>query len=361
MSLLDAIRRQLLGQAAMMQPEQGMGEATQGLLGQGGQLGGGLLQSNLSQMNQGEGGLLSNIPQAALLGSAIYGQGIQGRDPFSALLPAVTQTAQLQKLMTPKTSFRQLTNVEKKAKGLPEDKEFQIGEDGKILQIGGSGTTVNVGTGDKFRIKATDEEKKMLGYDKLDDVVVTKNKDDVIIADDLRSSKDDRLGKIGDAIEKSKLLDMDMALRNIEDYVKDLQSKGFKNLPGIGTIGGRRGIATSSEGKKLRSLIATYENITLQKRSGAAVTPSEHGRIQQELGGSINTSDENVFLNILGKNRDSLETQKKNTFAIYRESDLDSYWNSGGLDYITNQLNQTPNVGISDIPTEQLLMLLKQQ
>jgi hypothetical protein len=65
MSLLDAIRRQLLGQAAMMQPVQGMGGATQGLLGQGGQMGGGLLQSNLSQMNQGEGGLLSNIPQAA--------------------------------------------------------------------------------------------------------------------------------------------------------------------------------------------------------------------------------------------------------------------------------------------------------
>jgi hypothetical protein len=101
MSLLDAIRRQLLGQAAMMQPGQGMGGATQGLLGQGGQMGGGLLQSNLSQMNQGEGGLLSNIPQAALLGSAIYGQGIQGRDPFSALLPAVAQTAQLQKYLTP--------------------------------------------------------------------------------------------------------------------------------------------------------------------------------------------------------------------------------------------------------------------
>jgi hypothetical protein len=54
-------------------------------------------------MNQG-GGLLGNIPQGALLGSAIYGQGIQGRDPFSALLPAVAQTAQIQKLMTPKAS-----------------------------------------------------------------------------------------------------------------------------------------------------------------------------------------------------------------------------------------------------------------
>jgi hypothetical protein len=97
MSLLDAIRRQLLGQAAMMQTGQGMGGATQGLLGQGGQMGGGLLQSNLSQMNQGEGGLLSNIPQAALLGSAIYGQGIQGKDPLAAffLLPCRLQVLQV--------------------------------------------------------------------------------------------------------------------------------------------------------------------------------------------------------------------------------------------------------------------------
>jgi hypothetical protein len=58
-------------------------------------------------MNQ-QGGLLGNIPQAALLGSAIFGQGIQGRDPFSALLPAVAQTAQLQKLLTPKEKERRI-------------------------------------------------------------------------------------------------------------------------------------------------------------------------------------------------------------------------------------------------------------
>jgi hypothetical protein len=102
MSLLDAIRRQLLGQAAMMQPGQGMGGATQGLLGQGGQMGGGLLQSNLSQMNQGEGGLLSNIPQAAILGSAIYGQGIQGKDPLAAFFPAAMQTASFTSAIQPK-------------------------------------------------------------------------------------------------------------------------------------------------------------------------------------------------------------------------------------------------------------------
>ena len=54
-----------------------------------------------SPMNQ-PGGLLGNIPQGALLGSSIFSQGMQGKDPFSALLPAVAQTAQLQTLITPK-------------------------------------------------------------------------------------------------------------------------------------------------------------------------------------------------------------------------------------------------------------------
>ena len=52
-------------------------------------------------MNQG-GGLLGNIPQGAVLGASLYGQGIQGKDPFAGAFPALMQTAQLQKLMTPK-------------------------------------------------------------------------------------------------------------------------------------------------------------------------------------------------------------------------------------------------------------------
>ncbi len=58
-------------------------------------------------MNQG-GGLLGNIPQGAILGSAIFGQGIQGKDPFSALLPAATQTAQLQQFLTPQEKERKI-------------------------------------------------------------------------------------------------------------------------------------------------------------------------------------------------------------------------------------------------------------
>lgn len=318
----------------------------------------GLLNTGMNQ----SGGLLGNIPQGAILGSAIFGQGIQGKDPFSALLPAAMQTAQLQKYLTPKSTFRQLTDIEKKERKLPEDKQFQIGADGKVLQIGGTGTTVNVGASNKFRIKATDEEKEKLGYNKLDDVVITKNEEGVIIADDLRSSLDQRLGKIGTAVEKSNLLEMDLALRNIEDEIKNLREKGYTNLPGIGIIGGRRGFTSSPEGKKLRALIQTYENLGLKKRSGAAVTPNEHGRYQEELAGSVNTSDENVFLNILKKNRDSLELQKKNTFALYRDADLEQYWNSGGLNYINSQLNQTGQMqdNLSDIPTEELIKMLNQ-
>jgi len=58
-------------------------------------------------MNQG-GGLLGNIPQGAILGSAIFGQGIQGRDPFSALLPAVAQTSQIQ------SQFLQMEEMKRK-------------------------------------------------------------------------------------------------------------------------------------------------------------------------------------------------------------------------------------------------------
>ena len=58
-----------------------------------------LLNTPLSQT---QGGLLGNIPQGTILGASLIGQGIQGRDPFSALLPAFAQTAQISKYLTPK-------------------------------------------------------------------------------------------------------------------------------------------------------------------------------------------------------------------------------------------------------------------
>lgn len=98
MSLLNALRERLLGQASMMRPGQGFGGGTQGLLGTEGRFGGGLMQTRMNE----PGGLLGgNIPELALLGSALYGQGMQGKDPFEGLFPAYTQAAQLKRALTP--------------------------------------------------------------------------------------------------------------------------------------------------------------------------------------------------------------------------------------------------------------------
>lgn len=99
MSLLNALRKQLLGQASMMRPGQGFGGGTQGLLGSEGRFGGGTMQTGMNQ----PGGLLGGqIPELALIGSALYGQGMKGKDPLEGLFPAYTQAAQVKKLLEPK-------------------------------------------------------------------------------------------------------------------------------------------------------------------------------------------------------------------------------------------------------------------
>jgi hypothetical protein len=139
-------------------PNNIMKEPTQGLFGTGGEKTGGLIDFN--KMNNQPGGLLRNIPQTALLGSAMFGQGLKGKDPFSALLPAVTQTAQLQKLMTPKKGFRILTEAEKKSvPGIDMNKTYQINTGTKqISQLSGTGTNVTVNTP-----RPETEEEKLVG------------------------------------------------------------------------------------------------------------------------------------------------------------------------------------------------------
>jgi len=103
MSLLKNLKRYLYGTPGMEYGRENLGqmEGSQGLIGTGGEMGGGLLQDNFSKMNNAEGGLLSNIPEGALLGAALYGQGLKGKDPLAGAFPAVTQAAQLKKLTTP--------------------------------------------------------------------------------------------------------------------------------------------------------------------------------------------------------------------------------------------------------------------
>ena len=104
MSLLNNLKRYLYGTPGMEYGRENLGqmEGSQGLIGTGGESGGGLLQDSFSKMNNVEGGLLSNIPEGALLGAALYGQGLKGKDPLAGAFPAVTEAAKLKKLMTPK-------------------------------------------------------------------------------------------------------------------------------------------------------------------------------------------------------------------------------------------------------------------
>ena len=105
-------------------------------------------------MNQG-GGLLGNIPQSVLLGSAIYGQGIQGKDPFSALLPAVAQTAQVQKLMTPKRRPLKQAFDPKSGKNVFAT-DIEIREQNLEPARTGMITTMNPNTGEVMSVPVTE-------------------------------------------------------------------------------------------------------------------------------------------------------------------------------------------------------------
>ena len=189
---------------------------------------GGLLQKDFGNIQNQTGGILSNIPQSAILGSAIYGQGVQGRDPFSALLPAVTQTAQLQKYMTPKKTdkFRQLTKDEKIKRNLPTDKEFQINtKTDKVLQVGGSGTNISVNTTNpsevplKIRKQYIDESKNFIERKNSRDAILTNTQ----VKFDERSPADD----FTLVYKYYKFVDPGSVVKESE----------FDNLQGIGSIG----------------------------------------------------------------------------------------------------------------------------
>jgi len=125
MSLLNNLKRYLYGTPGMEYGRENLGqmEGSQGLIGTGGESGGGLLQDNFSKMNNAEGGLLSNIPEGALLGAALYGQGLKGKDPLAGAFPAVTQAAQLKKLTTPaKTELQKNLEAAGYKSGTPEYK-----------------------------------------------------------------------------------------------------------------------------------------------------------------------------------------------------------------------------------------------
>lgn len=83
------------------------------------------------QNNQGffggnlTGGLLSNINPTLLIGADIIGSGVQGKDPFSSLIPALTKTAKIKQALTPKKGGQRI-------KFNPQTGEFEISSGGAM-------------------------------------------------------------------------------------------------------------------------------------------------------------------------------------------------------------------------------------
>ena len=135
------------------------------------------LEEGLLNQPKAQGGLLGGLTSNPnlLIGASIIGQGVQGKDPFGSVLPAVTQTAQIQKLLTPKaqkptayinkqTGQRELVTPTKYAANpnkyapLPPTKMFESAED-KIV-----GTSF----GTEFKTLTTDSNKAIANNNNLD-------------------------------------------------------------------------------------------------------------------------------------------------------------------------------------------------
>jgi hypothetical protein len=115
--------------------------------------------------------------------------------------------------------------------------------------------------------------------------------------------------EIRTGFEKSSIKGADEALRSLELTIAGLAKKGEGgNLPGIGVIEGR--FFTGTQGKNLRSQLASFSNIRLKDRSGAAVTESEFNRFQEELAGGQTTMDETALLATIDNARAALEKEK---------------------------------------------------
>jgi len=86
-------------------------------------------QNNLLSTNMATdgllGGLMSDPTARLLIGANILGAGVKGSDPFSAITPAVLQTAQIQKALRPKDKRTSLQKNLEAAGFVPGTKEYE--------------------------------------------------------------------------------------------------------------------------------------------------------------------------------------------------------------------------------------------
>jgi hypothetical protein len=102
-------------------------------------------------------------------------------------------------------------------------------------------------------------------------------------------------------------------------------------LPGVGFFGGRSPI-TSTAGRVLRAKLASFQNIVLKERSGAAVTESELNRIVNEMAGGEVTKDEKALLSTLASARNALEQEKLEVINSFKgQKALNKYLTEEGI------------------------------
>jgi hypothetical protein len=139
-------------------------------------------------------------------------------------------------------------------------------------------------------------------------------------------------GKIRKAFDDRKLTKTDAALRDLENYIAKLAQSGQGgDLPGVGFFGGRSPI-TSTAGRVLRAKLASFQNIVLKERSGAAVTESELNRIVNEMAGGEVTKDEKALLSTLASARNALEQEKLEVINSFKgQKALNKYLTEEGI------------------------------
>tara|TARA_R100000353_G_scaffold88103_1_gene65382 strand:+ start:370 stop:1338 length:969 start_codon:yes stop_codon:yes gene_type:complete len=285
-------------------------------------------------------GILSDLLQDEqfLFGAGLLSAGSMGQNLGQAALPQLLRAANtanyFQKQQAQKDVADQISNMD--MTGLSDIEKALL----KLDPLKAYSSIMKSRQKPKKSVRQmTDVEKTELNIPTSDRVTATVDENDNITDYKITSASDDRIKNIRKAVTDSKINEADEALQAVEIEVSKLLQSGEKDLPGIGILGGNLpDFLTSKKGLKLRSLIQTYENIRLKKRSGSQVTPNELTRSQAELAGSIKTADESVFLDILRENRKVMEKQKKLAFAGFDDADVKSYQSQGGLQYFESPL-----------------------
>jgi hypothetical protein len=129
-------------------------------------------------------------------------------------------------------------------------------------------------------------------------------------------------------IQKIGLPQAQQQLTTIQGIIDKYKDK--KELPGYGMVDSLLPTAMlPQEGQQLRQAVASFANVLLKTRSGAAVTDPEQRRFMEELGNGKLVSSARLKQGI-GQMQSLLDAEKKNAAAGVSQDVLDRYSEQGG-------------------------------